>query len=244
MGQDFKALVMSRIHRAVLFDLGNTLAAYYRPAEFEPILIRSVQAVGEELRRRGISTPAPELAIEKARHENREAEDFAFTRMEDRLVRIFGLAEVAQGDLMQELCRRFLEPIFECGRVYDDTFPVLNLLRRRGYLTAIVSNAPWGSPPFLWRQQLAAMHLTQAVNEVVLCGDVGWRKPAPQIFHHAVTRLGVRCEECVFVGDELQWDVSGSAAVGMDPVLIDRNGHHGDFAGERIRSLLELPDIL
>ena len=227
-------------HKAVLFDLGNTLAAYYRPAQFAPILAQSIRAVLVELQRRGIRSPCFETALAAAHTENKEAADFRFSPMEERLARIFELPADAGEDLLPELCRQFLDPIFAVGKIYEDTIPVLTALRSLGYATAIVSNAPWGSPPQLWRAKLAEMGLAQAVAEVVMCGDAGWRKPAPQIFHLATARLGVRCEECIFVGDELQWDVAGSAAVGMRPILMDREGLHPDHSGHRIRTLHEL----
>lgn len=234
---------MTSACKAVLFDLGNTLAAYYHVTEFEPILARCVQVVLLELQRRGINSPGFDDALTAARAENTEAADFRFSPMEQRLVRIFGL-QGSSGSLREDLCRRFLEPIFARGQIYEDTIPVLATLRDRGYATAIVSNAPWGSAPGLWRAKLEEMGLGPVVNDVVLCGDVGWRKPAPQIFRHAAARLNVRCEDCVFVGDDLQWDVAGSAAVGMRPVLIDRGNARTDYAGARILTLQELLPML
>lgn len=54
----------------------------------------------------------------------------------------------------------------------------------------------------------------------------------------------MRSADCVFVGDDLEWDVAGSAAAGMRPVLIDRDDRHPSFAGVRIRSLNELAATL
>jgi HAD superfamily hydrolase (TIGR01509 family) len=79
--------------------------------------------------------------------------------------------------------------------------------------------------------------LSRAVDDVVLCGEVGWRKPAPQIFEAAAAKLGLRPTECVFVGDDVRWDIEGSRAVGMRAVLIDREGRRPEFAGERIVGL-------
>jgi putative hydrolase of the HAD superfamily len=231
-------------YRAVLFDLGNTLAAYYRPEQFAPILQRSVSAVTDELRRRGVRTPDADEALAAAHTENREAADFRFAPMRERLARIFGLPADTNPELMHALCTRFLEPIFAIGTVYDDAIPVLRGLRSAGYRTAIVSNAPWGSPPELWRGALAKLALADEVDAVVLCGDVGWRKPASQIFREAASRVGADCERCVFVGDELQWDVAGSASAGMLPVLIDRDDRHPHHPGRRIRTLTELPAML
>jgi putative hydrolase of the HAD superfamily len=220
---------------AVLFDLGNTLAAYYRRDEFQPILERAVDNILAELRGRSIVTVERVSALASAAAENREASDFRVTPMAERLERIFGLSpDVAVTDV---LCERFLDPVFAIARVYDDAVPVLTQLREAGFRTAIVSNAPWGSPSGPWRRELQRLGLLDLVDAAVLCGDVGWRKPARQIFVHAAGELGVDCRQCVFVGDELQWDVEGSKAVGMRPVLLDRDGRHRGFRGERIRDL-------
>jgi HAD superfamily hydrolase (TIGR01509 family) len=160
--------------------------------------------------------------------------------MEERLRRIFGLGSGADAALLAMLCERFLGPILAVGRVYDDALPVLGRLRRAGYGLAIVSNAPWGSPPGLWRDELERLGLARAVDAVVLCGDVGWRKPDARIFRRAAADLGVACERCVFVGDEPEWDVAGSSAVGMHSVLIDREDLHPDHGGPRVRNLHEL----
>jgi FMN phosphatase YigB (HAD superfamily) len=41
----------------------------------------------------------------------------------------------------------------------------------------------------------------------------------------------------MFVGDDLRWDVEGSASVGMRSVLIDRDGRYPEYAGERVADL-------
>ena len=89
------------------------------------------------------------------------------------------------------------------------------------------------------RSSIAAL-----TDAIVLCGDVGWRKPSRRIFDHASERLGVPSSQCVFVGDELDWDIAGSAAAGMRPILIDRDDRHAGFDGARIRSLHELLPLL
>ena len=220
---------------AVLFDLGNTLVAYYRPEQFRPILETAIGTVWDELTRRELTTVTLEAAIASAVVENREAADFRFSPMADRLARIFAVA-VAE-DVSLRLCELFLRPIFAMGSLYQDTLPVLNELAGRGYPIAVVSNAPWGSPPELWRHELGRLGLLDAVHCVVLCGDVGWRKPAAQIFNHAANSVRRAATECVFVGDDLRWDIEGSAAVGMQAVLMDRDDRHGDYVGARVRDL-------
>jgi len=130
---------------AVLFDLGNTLAAYYRPEEFRPILEQAIAGVLEELQQRGVGSTSFESAIAAASQENREASDFRFMPMAERFERIFAISVVGDASLETALCSRFLRPIFAVGRVYNDVISVLKELPRLGCPTAIVSNAPWGT---------------------------------------------------------------------------------------------------
>lgn len=230
--------------KAVLFDFGNTLAEYYRREDFAPVLERCVALTRRRVLETGRETVSLEIALERAVALNREAEDFRFHPMGDRIASIFDLDEQALAQLGQSLCESFLAPIFEVGRLYPDTQSTLVQLRDRGYKTAIVSNTPWGSPPALWRREFQRLGLPPLVDDIVLCGDIGWRKPAPQVFQHTADLLGVAMGDCVFVGDDLEWDVGGSRAVGMRPVLIDRDDRHPDYAGERIRCLDDLNAIL
>ncbi|MGD8624784.1 MAG: HAD family hydrolase [Anaerolineae bacterium] len=121
------------------------------------------------------------------------------------------------------------------GRPYDDVRPVLRRLRAEGVRAAIVSNTPWGSPGDLWREELARLGLAEEVDLAVFCTDVGWRKPAAAIFEYTLARLDARPADCFFVGDNPRWDVAGPRAVGIEAVLLDRQGTGED--GETIRDL-------
>ena len=82
--------------------------------------------------------------------------------------------------------------------------------RRRGFRTAMVSNT-WGLRPM-------EDGLGELFDGVILSGVEGVRKPFPEIFLLAATRLGVAPEACVFV-DDIRANVEGARAVGMAAVL-------------------------
>jgi putative hydrolase of the HAD superfamily len=229
---------------AVLFDLGNTLAAYYRADEFGPILEQIVGDLHRTLTERGLTAVSGEAALASAIAENREAPDHRFMPMAERLERIFGVPLAHDADLADTLCRTFLGPIFALGRLYADTLPVLAQLRQAGHPIGVVSNTPWGSPPELWRDELMRLGLSAEVDALVFCGDAGWRKPAPEIFERAAAAVDRRIGDCVFVGDDLRWDVAGSRSVGMRPILIDRDGRHRNHDENRIEDLFGVFPLL
>jgi putative hydrolase of the HAD superfamily len=229
--------------RAVLFDLGNTLAAYYHADAFRPVLEDCVRSVLGELARRGRGGVGFEQALETALAQNQEAADFRVRPLAPRLATIFAV-EMHDRALLDALSTAFLEPIFAMGRCFDDALPVLARLRAAGLRTAIVSNSPWGSPAQLWRQEVQRLRLLDAVDVTVFCEDVGWRKPAKLIFERAAQLLRVAAEQCCFVGDDPRWDAEGAANAGMRPLLLDRDGRHARTPWLRVGTLEEVVEEL
>jgi len=232
---------------AVIFDLGNTLVSYYTRSEWPDILARAIDEVTAYLRSRGLLRIGPAELPTRVEGEREEPKDHRVKPLEGRLARIFDLSDgdLADGVAM-EMCRRFMTPTFAVGRRYDDALPTLAALRQHGLRTAILSNTPWGSPAELWREEVDRHGLTEAVDAVAFCRDVGFRKPARQAFELVMKALGVTADRCLFVGDDPRWDIVGPRGVGMEAVLIDRAGSaQGDGGGEtRIHSLSELLERL
>jgi putative hydrolase of the HAD superfamily len=228
--------------RAVLFDLGNTLAQYYVLPEYPHLLRAAIRSCADYLySTHGVSFVEAELAA-RVQAEDHEAPDYRVRPLEERLVRIFPCESSLEAAVWLAVCRRFMEPIFALGVCYPDTIPTLRQLRREGYRLAIVSNSPWGSPAELWREELDRLGLSNEVDEVVFCRDVGWRKPAAAIFEYVMQRLECTVEESVFVGDDPRWDLVGPRSIGMDAILIDRDPTRQTPPEQPIRSLVELPD--
>jgi putative hydrolase of the HAD superfamily len=229
------------IGTGLLFDLGNTLVRYWERHEFPGLLHAGIDGVRDLLAEQGLLAVLPEAIWHSVEAEDYGLPDHRVHPLEGRLARIFELdAEVCTELLLEAMCARFLAPMFARGRLYEDAIPTLQEARSRGLRTAIISNAPWGSPAKLWQAEIRRLGLSEHVDVVVFCSEVGWRKPARQIFDHALARLQVPPERCVFVGDDPRWDLVGPRALGMQAVLIDRWGTAGASDEPVISNLSEL----
>lgn len=82
--------------------------------------------------------------------------------------------------------------------------------RRSGVRTGLVSNSlgPGGYPKDL---------LEELFDTVVISGEVGLRKPDPDIYLLAARRLGLSPEQCVFV-DDLRGNLKPARELGMETV--------------------------
>jgi putative hydrolase of the HAD superfamily len=98
------------------------------------------------------------------------------------------------------------------------------------------------------REKIARTHLAGYFNAVVISGELGFGKPDPKIFRHALERAGVRPEEAVMAGDSLRRDVAGARAAGLHAVWVNRAGASLSGGGTRpdaeIRSLAQLRSAL
>jgi len=227
--------------RFILFDMGNTLVQYYVRAEFPGILDQAITGVQEYLRQESLLNLSAEAIWQRVEKENHEAKDHAVRPLEERLIRIFQLdGSAVSSRVVMDMCRCFMKPIFAVARRYDDVLPVLQELGEGGYRKAIISNTPWGSPANLWREELNRLGLYDQVELAVFCRDVGWRKPARQIFDYTLEKLQAEPHDCVFIGDDPRWDLVGPRAVGIDAILIDRRDVLKGTEEEPIKNLYKL----
>ena len=92
-------------------------------------------------------------------------------------------------------------------------FEVLRKARAASIQTALLSNS--------WGMDYPREGWDELFDAVGISGEVGMRKPEPEIFLRAAEELALPTEQCVFV-DDLTPNVRGAVAVGMVGV------HHVD----------------
>ena len=105
---------------------------------------------------------------------------------------------------------------------FDDARPALEALRARGVMVSVVSN--WDAR---LRGILEGHGLVPLLDDVVISAEIGWRKPHPEIFRRAMSRLEVGPGDVLHVGDSIGDDVGGARAAGIRPVLLDRRSGKG-----------------
>jgi putative hydrolase of the HAD superfamily len=81
--------------------------------------------------------------------------------------------------------------------------------------------------------------------DVVLSSETaGASKPAPDIFHKALSQAGATAGQSLMIGDSIDADMAGARAVGMDHAHFAPEGEHDPEATYRIRALDELRPVL
>lgn len=206
--------------RAVFFDAGHTLL-HAVPSVGEVYAQESaklgVRVTGEEIARVFVPTFRAFVKEYLPHVGSSDEQDYAMWReITHRVYRqIPALAALDFQTWFETLYARFGRP--DAWRFYDDVIPALSDLRRRGLRLGVISN--WDSR---LRRISDGLGLTSRMDVVVISAEAGVRKPHPGIFEHALSRIGVRPEEAMHVGDLPEEDVEGARRAGLHPVYMDR----------------------
>jgi putative hydrolase of the HAD superfamily len=114
-----------------------------------------------------------------------------------RLLRADGAAVPAGG-----LLRRMFATMTPVQAMYD----LLRSLRQAGVRTGMLSNS--------WGNEYPRELFTDLFDAVVISSEVGMRKPEQRIFLHALAKLGLAPQQCVFI-DDIEANVAAAQALGM-----------------------------
>jgi epoxide hydrolase-like predicted phosphatase len=186
-------------HRGLLIDWGGVLttdvfASFRAFCEQEGL-------DPDEIRRRFRDDPAARSLLIGLEDGSLPEDEF-----ETRLAAILG---VAPGDLIERL--------FAGSQPEESMLEAVLRARRGGIRTGLISNS-WGTSRY------DRARLSELFDGVVLSGEVGMRKPTPEIYALGAERIGLPAEACVFV-DDLPFNLKPAAELGMATV------HHRDAAG-------------
>ncbi|HEY0757123.1 MAG TPA: HAD family hydrolase [Ktedonobacteraceae bacterium] len=212
----------------MLFDLGDTL--WYRESQqsWERLEDVSNQRAVDLLHQQIASTLLPQIdnhALGRLLRQAFDAQVRAAIRSAPLLepdplqaaasvLRDWG---VTQAD--HALCTGLFEAlrvrILNSRPLFADTHPTLTELSRRGYLLGIVTNRLWGGEIFLEDLHLVGLLNYFDLKHIAISGDLGIRKPNPQIFLHALNALQVTAQETAMIGDSLSADILGAQPLGI-----------------------------
>ena len=221
---------------AVLFDAGGTLMHLDYACMAEIARAHGATLSAADLRR---AESASRHAIDAQARRVGGVTGTDATRREGYFGNLLRAAEVAPDRVPSILAALEAENLVSnLWRIpLEQAEQTLEALRERGLRTAVVSNAD-GRVEALLRSAGLGAHLELVVDSHY----EGVEKPDPEIFHRALSRMRVRAERAVYIGDIYSIDVVGARAAGLAPVLIDAVGAYPDVDCPRIERLSELLD--
>ena len=231
--------------KAVLFDFAGTIFSDRALRDTHLLQLRfvaesaAVDATDDELRaayRKGMSVAYPAIA-NAAWYSHRALFGRAFAET------AVALGSSIDDDVVQEAVDRQYRATIEEARIRPDAIATIDVLRAEAIHVQIVSNID--------DEQLQPMidrfGLRDRLDAVTSSEEAGSCKPDPAIYRYALAKAGCAPGEALFVGDSLQHDVQGPAAVGMRTALLtpDAKPATGDVRPDHvINALAEVPHLV
>ncbi|MDP6713268.1 MAG: HAD-IA family hydrolase [SAR202 cluster bacterium] len=229
--------------KAIFFDLYGTLAGF-QPTRYE-IQSEACAAFGISVTPEGIlrgyavadAYMSQQSAVKPLRSLDRDEQREFFAEYEKRVLR--GCDVEVSNDQAIEIWRRIREIPYQMER-FDDVLPTMDLLKQQGLILGLLSNLNRNGDDLA-----ESMGLTPYLDFAVTSAEIGSEKPHAPMFLAALEKAGSAPLETVHVGDQITSDIEGATNVGINPVLVDRDGNHQDTTlCPRIETLMELPPLV
>jgi putative hydrolase of the HAD superfamily len=140
-----------------------------------------------------------------------------------------------------QMIRRTLSP-------RSDATETLVALKDQGYKIGLLSNCSI-EIPILWPETAFA----DLFDSLIFSSRECLKKPDPRIYHLACERLGVAPEQCLYIADGENYELTAARKIGLDAVLIrnssqnlsrDLHQEANEWEGPSVNSLTEVAGLV
>lgn len=136
-------------------------------------------------------------------------------------------------------------------KLYDDVKPTLKKIKDMGIKSAIISDGI----PIKQYEKILRLKIDKFVDLIVITDEIGIRKPNPKLFEYFLEKFGVKGNETIYVGDNIEKDIIPANLNNIYTIYIHRGGKYDLSLSEQnlddkstpdyeIHQLYELFDIV
>lgn len=215
-------------HKAVLFDLDNTLYDYESNNQ------RALKATYKLLRRYIRISEKRFLDLYQASRREVQMELAGTASAHNRVIYFQRLVEkthkTVDPRIILKLDEVYWDNLLKKMEPFDGVKKFLQDLKKWGYKTAIVSD----QTTKVQLRKLHALGLSRWIDVLVTSEEVGSNKPNPIMYLMALNKLGVVKGDVWMVGDNPVRDIEGANALGIETIQV-LHGKHGRVRKEDYR---------
>jgi len=119
------------------------------------------------------------------------------------------------------------------------TISTLNYLKEKYPMAIITNGFPEAQHP-----KMKSSGLDKYFEKVIISDTVGYRKPQPEIYIHALKEMNAEAATTVMIGDNPKTDIRGAENAGLKAIFYNPTGKRKSVTQWEIQSLEELVGIL
>ncbi len=187
--------------KAVIFDMFETLITLFEGRTY----------FSEDI---AADLGLPEDNFRKEWHLTENARSSGKYTIEEALAVTLKKMGVYSAEKVQEIAKKRREALGDTfAAIPDNSIWLLKTLHEKGLLVGLISNTFSDE-----RDMIRASPLNPLFDAVMISFEQGICKPDPAIFHAMMKALGVKADECVYVGDGGSRELFAARDIGMKAV--------------------------
>lgn len=140
----------------------------------------------------------------------------------------------------QELAMHYDKNFGDFNIIFPESETLLQQLKAMGYIVGIITNGP----SMLQHHKLDTSGLRKYCDVAVVSGDIGVHKPDPALFIYTADKIGLKPEECVYVGDHPVNDIQGALSAGMKAIRMNFGWFKDQDLREDVPVIENIIDVL
>jgi len=193
-------------YKAVIFDLFGTLVPNMSLSEHRAVLTRMAHA---------LSAPPDDFAQLWFDTFN-ERSTGIFQSPDDNVAYICRTLGVSVNETQVKLATRIRFDYSVQSMVpRSDAIETLSHLKYEGCKTGLISDCS-AEVPAIWKDT----PFVELIDVAIFSCSVGVKKPDPRIYQLTTNQLGIKPQECLYIGDGSSQELTGASQVGMHAVLL------------------------
>ncbi|WP_411768645.1 YjjG family noncanonical pyrimidine nucleotidase [Winogradskyella sp. A3E31] len=224
---------MTKLIKHVFFDLDHTLWDFDRNSglTFEKIFkIHKLDLALQDFL--NVYEPINFKYWKLYREERVSKSDLRYGRLKDAFTAIN--MEVSD-EIIYQLSEDYITYLSNFNHVFEGTEDILNHLKQ-SYQLHIITNGF----EEIQEKKMKTSNIRHHFKTVTNSEMVGVKKPNPKIFNFALEQAGAIASESIMIGDNLEADIEGAIAVGMESILFDYANRYPKVELNRVSQLKDL----
>jgi len=208
--------------RAVIFDCYSTLIDIKTDEEKEEVfhyLSLYLQYYGAKMNAESLKSA---LKSEREQYTYPKEERYSEIDLEIVFRNVLKKEGLDNPFLAESCCKLFRVLSREHFQLFPDSLSVLEEMRQKDYRLGVISDA---QKVFCFEEG-EMLGLSPFFSRFIVSTNFGFRKPDPRLFMVACNLLNIPPTEAVYIGNDPVTDVGGAKGVGMQAILLDRNGEN------------------
>jgi len=231
--------------KAISFDADGTLLGTFTegPRGFENFFLKAAKSHGHEITLE-VLDPILRKLKEDVAHRRKEGWKPHASAKNSRLHWLWFYEMVFAALHIPHPKEKALELIgrFERGEftsLYSDALPILSSFATKNLPMMLVSN--YGP---LLETFLTKFEISKFFKAILISGVVGIEKPDPELYRKGAVELGLSPFQILHIGNDLEEDYYAAKRAGFEAILLDRDELYQTQDIPKIRTLLELENLL